>query len=233
MITALLISWLFVVSIQLIYILFVYTQTAFYQQPESHTTSLANGPVNGVTVIVCARNELDNLTELLPLLDAQNYPTYEVLVMDDRSTDGTVEFLEKDIAHLKHIRYIRIDKEYEHITPKKYALTIALKKALYPTVLLTDADCRPASDGWLRGMVTAMAAGQKTISLGFFALRVPAWFSEPTYPVRDAVYGGTVFFAGAGGATLYGRGAEFSVSNRSVFFQSGILYPQKHSWWRR
>ena len=167
MITALLIIWLLVVGIQLIYILLVYTQTAFYRQPDSSETPPSTEPKNGVTVIVCARNELDNLTELLPLLNAQNYPVYEVLVMDDRSTDGTSQFLENDIAHLERVRFIQIDKEYEHITPKKYALTIALKKALYPTVLLTDADCRPASDGWLRGMVTPLTNGQKAISLGF------------------------------------------------------------------
>jgi glycosyltransferase involved in cell wall biosynthesis len=170
-IIALLITWLVVVSIQLIYILFVYSRTAFYRQPEqnvldvqasSHTES-----TSGITVVVCARNELENLTELLPLLNDQNYPHFEVLVMDDRSTDGTSLYLENDIAHLQRIRFIRIDKEHEHVTPKKYALTIALKKAAYPIVLLTDADCRPASDKWLRGMVTPLVNEQKAISLGF------------------------------------------------------------------
>ena len=167
MITALLISWLFVVGIQLVYILFVYSQTAFYRQPKPRGATVSDDPKKGVTLVVCARNELENLTELLPLLNAQNYPLYEVLVMDDRSTDGTEQFLTNDITHLKHIRFIRVDKEYEHITPKKYALTIALKKALYPTVLLTDADCRPASDSWLSTMVDPITNGRKAISLGF------------------------------------------------------------------
>lgn len=118
-------------------------------------------------MVVCAHNELDNLTELLPLLNAQHYPLFEVLVMDDRSTDGTDRFLENDIAQLQRVRFIRVDKEYEHITPKKYALTIALKKATYPLVLLTDADCRPESDGWLWGMVHPLIYRQKAITLGF------------------------------------------------------------------
>jgi glycosyltransferase involved in cell wall biosynthesis len=162
-ITVLLTVWLIVVSIQLIYILFIYSRTAFYRQPDRVTTD--NG--FGVTIIVCARNELANLTELLPLLNAQNYPAFEVLVMDDRSTDGTQEYLETEILDLSHVRFIRIDREHEHVTPKKYALTIALKKASYPVVLLTDADCRPASTEWLAGMVTSLIDSQKAITLGF------------------------------------------------------------------
>lgn len=162
MITVVLITWLFMVGIQLIYILFVFSRTAFYRQNRSSETN-----PTGVTVVVCARNELENLTELLPLLNDQNYPEFEVLVMDDRSTDGTGPFLENDIIHLNRVRFIRIDEEYEHVTPKKYALTIALKKAKYPVVLLTDADCRPASTNWLAGMVTPFTNQKKAISLGF------------------------------------------------------------------
>lgn len=158
------------VSIQLIYILFVFSRTAF-RRADPSTSSLADattssgGNLPGVTIVVCARNELENLTELLPLLNDQQYPTFEVIVMDDRSTDGTYEFLENDIADLSHVRFIRIDKEHEHVTPKKYALTIAFKKALYPTVLLTDADCRPSTTDWLTGMIAPL--NDRDIVLGF------------------------------------------------------------------
>ncbi|WP_317171733.1 glycosyltransferase [Spirosoma validum] len=160
---ALLILWLLMVSIQLIFILFVYSRTAFHRQ--SHRSSSDSQP--GVSIVVCARNELENLTELLPLLNDQQYPDFEVLIMDDRSTDGTRSFLENDIGNLNHVRFIRIDKEHEHVTPKKYALTIALKKVRYPTVLLTDADCRPASTNWLAGMSNCFNNPGKEIVLGF------------------------------------------------------------------
>ena len=163
MITALLIIWLFVVSIQLIFILFIYSQTAFYRQPARKN----DDPQPGISVVVCARNELENLTELLPLLNAQQYTDFEILVMDDRSTDGTRSFLENEIGDLSHVRFMRIDKEHEHVTPKKYALTIALKKVRYQTVLLTDADCRPASANWLAGMVSPLNNPKKEIVLGF------------------------------------------------------------------
>lgn len=164
MITTLLIVWLVVVGVQLLYIFLLYTRTAFYQ-PADETPST---PASGVTVVVCAHNEIENLRELLPLLQTQEYPTFEVLVMDDRSTDGTLHYLENEIADLSRVQFIRIDKEHEHVTPKKYALTIALKKAAYPTVLLTDADCRPASADWLTGMVHALNTNPSTeLVLGF------------------------------------------------------------------
>ena len=151
------------VSIQLIFILFVYSRTAFYRPPAQSD----EGAPPGVSIVVCARNELENLTALLPLLNAQHYSNFEVLVMDDRSTDGTHTFLEHEITALEHVRFIRIDRAHQHVTSKKYALTIALKSVHYPTVLLTDADCRPASTDWLAGMVAPLTNPTKAIVLGF------------------------------------------------------------------
>lgn len=164
MISVVLIGWLLVVGIQLIIIVFVFGRLAFANRkaPASPETKLP-----AVTIVVCARNERDNLRELLPLLANQQYPAFEVLVMDDRSTDGSDQFLDAYSKQFPCIRTIRVDKEYDHVTPKKYALTIALKKALHPIVLLTDADCRPASENWLLTMVTEDQRDQKSIVLGF------------------------------------------------------------------
>lgn len=152
------------VSIQLIYIIFVFSRTALHRLPPPDHIDLATSP--GVTIIVCAHNELANLTELIPLLAGQNHPLFEVLIMDDRSSDGTKDLPSRLAIAYSNVRFIRIDKDYEHISPKKYALTIALKKAVYPTVLLTDADCRPASDAWLAGMEASLTQPGKAIVLG-------------------------------------------------------------------
>lgn len=151
------------VSIQLIFVLFVYSRTAFYRQP----TRNSEEPQPGVSVVVCARNELENLRALIPLLNSQHYVDFEVLIMDDRSTDGTRFFLENEISHLSHVRFIRIEQEHEHVTAKKYALTIALKKVRHSIVLLTDADCRPASTDWLAGMSASLNLPNKEITVGF------------------------------------------------------------------
>lgn len=153
--------------VQLFYYLFVFVRLANYQQEISDGNgSPPDGSPPGVTVLVCAWNELENLNELLPLLNAQEYPEFEVIVLDDRSHDGTEDFLNENATRWPHVRSVRIETEYPHITPKKYALTVGMKHARYPVALLTDADCRPASRHWIAGMASQLSE-DKEIVLGF------------------------------------------------------------------
>lgn len=160
--TLFLLAGLVVLAVQLGFILLVYSRTAFHRE----TSTGAAATQTGVSVVVCARNEYLNLLDLLPLLDAQDYPAFEVLVIDDRSEDDTKWLLPNQLSDYTHIRLIRIDTEAQHITPKKYALTIALKKAAYPLILLTDADCRPASREWLARMTAPLQQPHKELVLG-------------------------------------------------------------------
>ncbi len=153
---------LFFVSIQLFFIVIVFARLIFYESRRYEES----GPEEGVSVIVCAWNELENLRELLPMLEDQDYPLYEVLVIDDRSTDGTEEFLEAYCLNSPRVRTVRIKKEYDHITTKKYAVTIGQKHARYETSLMTDADCRPSGHRWISSMMSRMG-GRKEIVLGF------------------------------------------------------------------
>ena len=237
MITALLITWLFIVGIQLIFILLVYSRTAFYRQPDRNDTVLPPTPSGkstappsiqgGVTIVVCARNERENLTELLPLLNDQTYPLFEVLVMDDRSTDGTKLFLENEIAGLARVRFIRIEKEHEHVTPKKYALTIALKKASYPTVLLTDADCRPVSTDWLAGMVAPLQTGTKAISLGFSPYDYQSGFLNLLIRSETLFTAVQYFSLALAGKPYMGVGRNLAYRT-SVFFANKGFYTHKN-----
>ena len=149
-----------VILVQLYYILLVFTRLLFVRIPEAPT----NFPP--VTVIVCAHNELENLRELLPMLNEQDYPFYEVIVMNDRSWDGTEEFAETEVKEWTKVRFIHIEQEYDHVTPKKYAITTAIRSAKHDIVLLTDADCRPTTDQWIKGMA-AHLTDDKQIVLGF------------------------------------------------------------------
>jgi cellulose synthase/poly-beta-1,6-N-acetylglucosamine synthase-like glycosyltransferase len=84
----LLILFLLSLGIQLYFILNVFNKINQYEAPVSDLVALPP-----VSVIVCSWNEIRNLEELLPMLDAQEYPKFEIIVVDDRSYDGTYDFL--------------------------------------------------------------------------------------------------------------------------------------------
>ena len=102
-----------------------------------------------VSIIICARNEEENLRANLPLILDQDYPDYEVLVVDDASSDGTEELLQDLMKVYPNLKTSTI-RENMHIRQgKKLALTVGIKGASHDWVLLTDADCRPAGRKWL------------------------------------------------------------------------------------
>ncbi|MBN2763022.1 MAG: glycosyltransferase, partial [Bacteroidales bacterium] len=152
--------FLFFLLIQLVYYLGIYARLVFYRHKQS---AGLNEPVS---VIICARNEADNLEKYLPAVLSQHYPEFEVIVVDDGSSDDT-EFLLRRIAErYPHLRTttIREDKKFTH--GKKLAVTLGIKAAKYDILLFTDADCEPASDQWLKKIVTKFTAGREIV-LGY------------------------------------------------------------------
>ena len=132
--------------IQIIYWSLVYPKIIFYRPVESRIQRFP------VSIIICARDEAENLRVNLPFILDQDYPEYEVIVVDDASADGTEDLLNDLQRQYSHLRSTFI-RENDHIREgKKLALTIGIKAAKYEWVLLTDADCRPASNRWIHFM---------------------------------------------------------------------------------
>ncbi len=107
-----------------------------------------------VSIVVCARNELDNLRRLLPLLLRQDYPAdFEIVLIDDRSDDETFLYAQQLAQYYpEKVRLVTITNTPDGFAPKKYALTLGIKATRYNHLLFTDADCIPATDQWLRLM---------------------------------------------------------------------------------
>lgn len=127
---------------------------------------VADKKLPGVSIIVAALNEIENLKELIPILERQDYPDYEIIIVDDRSEDGTYDFLINNEDKFKKVKFVRILALPQHFTAKKYALTMGIKKSKNDIILLTDADCRPTSLKWIKSMVNQLTA-DKDVVLGF------------------------------------------------------------------
>lgn len=119
-----------------------------------------------VSVIVCARNEHANLTELVPLLLEQDHPEYEMIIVLDRCFDQSLDYLKSLEPQHPNLRTLIIDHVPDQFHPKKFGLSLAIKGAKYNWVLLTDADCRPANTNWITGMASHFT-DEHAIVLGY------------------------------------------------------------------
>ncbi|MBF4517495.1 glycosyltransferase [Flavobacterium sp. ANB] len=149
-----------IVTIQLFYYLGIFGKFAF-GKPQNITQQ--NIPVS---VIVCAKNEEENVKKYIPLLAEQNYPDFEIVLIDDASSDETLEVFEEFEKQYSNIRLVKVQNNEAFWGNKKYALTLGIKASKKDYLLFTDADCYPTSKEWITSM-TSQFTEEKTIVLGY------------------------------------------------------------------
>ncbi|RAJ37461.1 glycosyltransferase [Pedobacter cryoconitis] len=137
----------FCFAVQLYFSLFIHLKLALIKVEE--LPAQASKPLS---VIICARNEAENLTQYLPAVLQQNYPDFEVIVVNDRSWDQTREVLKGFVAQYKNLKVVTVAEGEKFIAGKKFAVTMGIKAASNEWLVFTDADCVPASENWLSGM---------------------------------------------------------------------------------
>lgn len=153
--------------VQLLYYLVAYTRPLRAARKHTDPSTLISPPVS---VIVYAKNESENLRRHLPSLLSQEYPEYEVIVVNDGSTDESDEVLktfENDYPHLYHT-YIPEDAKY--LSRKKLALTLGIKAAKHNILLFTEANCEPTHKNWISTMARNYSP-ETNIVLGFCAYK--------------------------------------------------------------
>jgi glycosyltransferase involved in cell wall biosynthesis len=121
-----------------------------------------------VSVIVCAKNEAEKVKKFVPLLAGQNYPDFEIVLIDDASSDETLDIFEEFEKQYPNIRLVKVENNEAFWGNKKYALTLGIKAARKEYLLFTDADCYPAGKDWLMQMSSQFTMS-KTIVLGYGA----------------------------------------------------------------
>lgn len=174
----------------------------------------------GVSVILCAHNERENLSNYLQALLTQNYPTYEVIVVDDGSEDDTRAIIERYMVQDPRLHMTFVPYGARVLSTKKLAITLAAKAAQYEYLLLTDADCVPESNRWITEMIQPLLKEGKEISLGF-----GAYFEEKGHINRlvrfDTLFNGLHYLGAAlCGHPYMGVGRNLAY-RKSLFFESG------------
>ncbi len=116
-----------------------------------HSCNSKENASNSVTVVIAARNEAKNLPQLIKSLKRQQYAgTYEVIVVNDRSTDNTLDYLQNEQKKFSQLKIISIQELPKGWDGKKFALTKGIEQAKGEILLLTDADCFTASNHWIQ-----------------------------------------------------------------------------------
>lgn len=237
--------------LQLYYIIVIHRKLATYKSPE--LDRLTQEPLS---VIICARNEIKNLKlNLIPILE-QNYPDFEVVVVNDCSNDGSDWYLRDLSAKYKHLKVVTINDHPRFKHGKKFAVTLGIKASKNENMLFTDADCRPASDQWLMRMQSNF--DQKTdIVLGYSPyelkggllnkfIRFETFFTALNYlsfaltgnPYmgvgRNLAYKKSLFFKGKGFAShmhiLSGDDDLFVNQNANSVNTKIEIHPDSHVW---
>jgi glycosyltransferase involved in cell wall biosynthesis len=151
-----------VVVIQFLYYIVVFGKFSF-AKPQA-----VNPKRVPISVIVCAKNEEENVKKFVPLLAEQDYHTFEIVLIDDASSDNTLEIFEEFEKQYPNIKLVKVENNEAFWGNKKFALTLGIKAAKYEYLLFTDADCYPTSKDWITSM-SAQFTQQKNIVLGYGA----------------------------------------------------------------
>ena len=187
--------------------------------------SILNSQLPGVTVILCAHNESENLSHYLQALLTQDYPVYEVIVVDDGSEDSTREVIESYMVRDERLHMTFVPYGARVRSTKKLALTLAAKAAQYDYLLLTDADCVPESKHWISRMMAGFKQSPITHHPSEIVLGFSPYFEEQGHINRlvrfDTLFNGLHYLGAAlCGHPYMGVGRNLAY-RKALFFESG------------
>lgn len=214
-----------VASILLLIQLFFYF--CIFLRPIQYIKACRNGKVKytdekmPISVIVYGKNDAHNLERFLPLILEQDYPNFEVIVVNDGSTDDS-----KDIVALLQNRYNNLYQTYipegaKNLSRKKLALTVGIKAAKNDIVLLTDANCYPNSNQWIASISRNFTPGTDIV-LGYASLQKKYKYVE-LYMNWDWLYQSMKYLAFAILRWPYkGMGANLAYRKKRFFEVKGF-----------
>lgn len=165
------IAFCLITVVQLFYYGWFFRRLAFFSPKEKDQSQQ-----HPVSVIICARDEAARLVSHLPGSLVQTYPsTHEVIVVNHNSQDDTRFLLDEFKKTFKGLHIVNLEHEAIGIPGKKYPLSMGIKEARHEIVLLTDADCVPASEFWMQKMQDGYHNGIEVV-LGYSPYKKRAGF---------------------------------------------------------
>lgn len=123
-----------------------------------------------ISVIICAKNEAENLKKFLTSIINQDYEKFEIVLINDASSDDTLDVMKTFEEQHNNIKIVDVENNEAFWGNKKYALTLGIKAASHNFLLFTDADCKPVSNQWIKEM-SSQFNNEKTVVIGYGAYK--------------------------------------------------------------
>ncbi|WMI64354.1 glycosyltransferase [Aestuariibaculum sp. YM273] len=206
-----------VVFIQVIIYLVVFGKFAYLKPKKKHTQNLP------VSVIVCAKNEAENLRTFLPSIISQNYPDFEIVLINDASSDDTLEVMEDFKTRHSNIKIVDVKNIEAFWGNKKYALTLGIKASSHEYLLFTDADCKPLSKHWIQEM-SSFFSSKTSIVLGYGAYaKIKNSFLNKLIRFETLVTAVNYFSFAKLGNPYMGVGRNLAYTKKEFFKANGFI----------
>lgn len=218
-----------IVSLLAILILFLYLvlrDSIFYARPyrtarKGETGGTPGQALPSVSVIICARNEAEHLAAYLPAILTQDYPDYEVIVVNAGSTDRTDETLSQLKARFPHLYYTYIPQGTRYLSPRKLALTLGIKAAQKECLLFTEAYCEPNGPHWIAS-VARNYQPETTVVLGYCQYNHHASLADHLIAYDNLLTGVRQLASALGHHPYAGDGRDLSYRKEEFFRHKGF-----------
>lgn len=139
---------LFFFIVQILYYTILYNKPFSYYKKRGGISAPADS-YPPISVIIASKNESENLSKNLPSILEQDYPNFEVIIVNMGSTDETDVVLKALNQKYSNLYHTYVPAEAEELNEKKLALTIGIKATKNDFLLFTEAHCKPVSNKWL------------------------------------------------------------------------------------
>ena len=154
-----------------------YWRVVRYRKSSDAATPLPDAQLPPASVVVYACDNAESLRRNIPALFDQDYPDFEVVIVDDASTDDTPEVIQMLMNTYPRLYATRVPADACALSRKKLALTLGIKAVKNDCVALLDANCEPASPHWLRNTMRHFADGADVV-IGYSRYEAPDTFAD-------------------------------------------------------
>ena len=205
--------------IQLAYHWGLFSRVAFFKKKGRPKLDEELEPVS---IVICARNAYEYLAELIPVLMTQDYPDFEIVVVNDCSDDETEEYLKEFTRHETIVKPVQMKQHLNFFNGKKFPLSMGIKSAKNDLIVLTECNCMPTNDQWLRSVVNRYK-GNTEIVIGYSPFVQQKGFFDKLIRFDALQYGLLYLSAALSGHPFMGISKNLSYRKELFFRNNGFI----------